>query len=88
MPLTSVLPSLVLVWPSNCGLRDLDADDRGHAFADVVAADRRVFQVLREVVRVRVGVDGARQRRAETREVRAALVRVDVVGEREFLTGL
>ena len=63
-------------------VRNLDADDRGHAFADVVAADRRVLQVLREVVAVRVGVDGARQRRAETREVRAAFVRVDVVRER------
>ena len=38
-------------------VRDLDADDRGHALADVVAADRRVFQVLREVVGVGVGVD-------------------------------
>ena len=65
-------------------IRDLDADDRGHAFADVVAADRRVFQVLREVVGVRVGVDRARQRGAEPGEVRAAFVRVDVVREREL----
>ena len=34
---------------------------------------------------LRVGVDGARQRRAEPRQVRAAFVRVDVVRERELL---
>ena len=31
-------------------LRNLDADDRRQPFADVVAADVRVLQVLREVV--------------------------------------
>jgi hypothetical protein len=66
MPLTSVLPSLVLVWPSNCGF----------------GADGCVLQLLREVVVVRVGVDGARQRGAESGEVRSAFMRVDVVGER------
>ena len=72
---------LGLGLPFELRLRDLHADDRGQAFADVVAADRRVLQVLRQVVLRRVGVDGARQRGAETREVRAAFVRVDVVGE-------
>ena len=66
-------------------LRNLDADDRGHPFADVIAADRRVLQVLGQVVVLRVGVDRPRQRRAEPRQVGAALVRVDVVGERELL---
>jgi hypothetical protein len=74
IPLTSVLPSLVLVCPSNCG--------RGQPFADVVAADRRVLEVLGQVVLRRVGVDRAGHRGAEAREMRAALVRVDVVGER------
>ena len=41
-----------------------------------------LLQVLRQVVLGRVGVDRARQRRAEAGEVRAAFVRVDVVGER------
>ena len=47
-------------------LRNLDADDRGQAFADVVAGDA-LLQVLRQVVLGRVGVDRARQRRRGTR---------------------
>ena len=35
--LTSALPSLSLVWPSNCGFAMLDADDGGQALAHVVA---------------------------------------------------
>ena len=69
-------------------LRDLDADDRGQPLADVVAADAGVLQVLRQVALGGVGVDGARQRGAEARQVRAALVRVDVVGEREDQLGV
>ena len=60
--------------------RNLDADDGRQPFADVVAADA-FLQILREVVLPGVEIDRARQRRAEAREVRAALVRVDVVGE-------
>ena len=78
-----MFPSFVFVCPSNCGLRDLDADHAGQAFADVVAADAGVLQILREVVLRRVGVDRSRQRRAEAGEVGAAFVRVDVVRERE-----
>ena len=73
---------LRLGLPLELRARNLDADDGGEPLADVVAADRRVLQVLREVVLGRVGVDGARQRGAEPGEVRAALVGVDVVGER------
>ena len=61
-------------------MRNLDADDRGQAFADVVAGDA-LLEVLREVVLRRVGVDRPRQRRPEAGEVRAAFVRVDVVRE-------
>ena len=71
---------LGLGLPFELRVRNLDADDRGQPFADVVAGDA-LLQVLREVVLRRVGVDRARQRRAEPREVRAAFVRVDVVGE-------
>ena len=69
-------------------LRDLDADDGGQALADVVAADAGVLQVLGQVALGRVGVDRAGQRGAEPGEVRAALVGVDVVGEREDQLGV
>ena len=61
--------------------RNLDADDRGQALADVVAADARVLEVLREIVLAGVEIDRPRQRRTEARKVRAAFVRVDVVRE-------
>ena len=61
---------------------ELHGDDRGQALADVVAAQVRVL-LLQHALLARVGVQGPRQRRAEAGEVRAALVGVDVVGERE-----
>ena len=80
-PSTSLLPSLVLVWPSNCGSGTLDGDDGGQALAEVVAAGR--LAVLEQLGVAGVGVDRARQGASEARQVRAALERVDVVGERE-----
>ena len=68
--------------------RNLDADDGGQAFADVVAADARVLEILGQVVLAPRSVDRARQRGAEARQVRAALVRVDVVGEGVDLLGV
>ncbi len=62
--------------------RNLHADHRRQALADVVAADVRVLQILRQVVLADVEVDRPRERRAEPGQVRAAFVRVDVVGER------
>ena len=63
-------------------LGELRRDDRGEALADVLAGE--VVVLLLELADVaRVLVDDAGQRRAEAAEVRAALVRVDVVGERE-----
>ena len=44
-------------------LRNLHADDAGQPFADVVAADAGVLEVLRQVALRGVGVDRARQRR-------------------------
>jgi hypothetical protein len=76
------LPSLVFVWPSNCGSVELDRDDRGQALADVLAGEVLVL-LLELALLARVAVERARERRAEARHVRAALVRVDVVGERE-----
>ncbi len=78
----SVLPSLVLVWPSNCGLLQLDRDQRREALAHVLAAEV-LFLLLEQVLLAGVVVDGARERAAEAGEVRAALGGVDVVGERE-----
>ena len=75
------VPELRLGLAFELRLRDLDADDAGQALADVVTADV-LLEVLRQVVARRVDVDRARQRGAEPREVRAAFVRVDVVGER------
>jgi len=60
--------------------RNLHADDRRQAFADVVAADA-FLQIFREVVFPCVEVDRSRQRRPEARQVRPAFMRVDVVGE-------
>ena len=63
-------------------LRDLDRNDRSEALADVLALRRRVVRP-QQVALARVVVEGARQGRAEARQVRAALDRVDVVHERE-----
>ena len=60
----------------------LGRDDRGEAFADVLAAE--VVVLLLELALVaRVLVERAGQRRAEAAEMAASLDRVDVVGERE-----
>ena len=60
----------------------LDRDHRGQALADVLAGEVLVL-LLELALLARVAVERARERRAEARHVRAALVRVDVVGERE-----
>src|SRR5688572_2012920 len=61
---------------------DLHRDDRREALADVVALEVGIL-LLELADRARVAVDGAGERRAEAGQVRAALVRVDVVGEGE-----
>src|SRR5262245_3858532 len=45
--------------------RDLDADDAGEPLADVVAADARVLEILREIVLDRIGVDRPGERGPE-----------------------
>ena len=67
-------------------LGQLDADDGGQALADIVAGQVGVG-VLEDRVLARVVVERARQRRAEAGEVRAAVDRVDVVGEGEDALG-
>ena len=66
------------------GLRQLHADDADQAFANVVAG-QVLFEFLEEIVRDGVVVQRAGQRGLEADQVRAALVRVDVVGESENL---
>ena len=61
---------------------ELHRDHRGQALADVVAGQVLVL-LLQQALVARVGVQRPGQRRAEAGEVRAALVGVDVVGERE-----
>ena len=80
-PLASVLPSLVLVWPSNCGSAELDRDDRGQALADVVAGDAgpRCFLIRPHSSPQLLTSVG--ERGAEALLVGAALVGVDGVGE-------
>ena len=76
------LPSFVFVWPSNCG---------SVSFAEMTAVSPSrtsspvsvVVLLLEQAARARVAVEDGRQRRAKAGQVRAALVRVDVVGERE-----
>jgi hypothetical protein len=82
------VPELRLGLSFELRLRDLDADDAGQTFADVVAADGGVLQVLREAALGRVVVDRAGERGAEAGQVRAAFVGVDVVGEREDQLGV
>ena len=81
-PSTGGLPSFVFVWPSNCGLGELHRDHRGQPLADVVAGQVLVLFLQQPLV-AGVGVQRPGERRAEAGEVRAALVGVDVVGERE-----
>src|SRR5207302_3880062 len=62
-------------------LAELDADHRGEALANVVRGEVRVG-LLQLAALPRVRVDRARERGPESRQVRAAVDRVDVVRER------
>ncbi len=65
-------------------LRELDGDDGDKAFAHVVAGNGDlVFLLLEHAGGLREIVYGARQRRAEAGEVRAAVHGIDGVGEGE-----
>jgi len=79
-PATSELPSLVLVWPSNCGNGQLHADHGGEAFAHILAG-QLLLELLGEVGLLDVGVQRAGERGLEARQVGAALDGADVVGE-------
>src|SRR5262249_5421524 len=75
---------LALGLPFELRLRNFDRDHSDQAFAHVVAG-QAAFEILDQVGGLRVAADGFRERRAEARQMRAAVNRVDVVGEREDL---
>src|SRR6185295_5680551 len=73
---------LVLGLARELGLRHLDREHARQALAHVVAADLDL-RLLGELVVLDVLVDDARHRRAQAREVGAAVALRDVVGEAE-----
>ena len=75
-----VLPSLALVWPSNCGSRSRTEMMAGDALADVLAREVGVL-LLEQALGPGVLVDRGGERRLEALDVGAALDRVDAVGE-------
>jgi hypothetical protein len=64
------------LWP-----RDLDADDTGEPFPDVITTNARVLEILREVVLGGVSVDRSGERRSEPGEMGTAFVGIDIVRE-------
>src|SRR5262249_10136249 len=82
-PVDPRVPELRLRLALELRLAQLHRDDRGEALADVLALEVRLLLLQERRVRAaRVPVQRAGERAAEPREVRAALVRVDVVRER------
>ena len=73
---------LVLGLVAELRIRVLDRDHGRQPLADVVAAEP-VLEILEQPGGLRIGVDRAGQGRAETGEVRAAVLVLDVVGEAE-----
>ena len=86
-PLTSALPSLALVWPSNCGSVSLTLmtavrPSRTSSPDRLLSVSRRTRGAPRPVVE-RAGECGP-----EAGDVGPAVDRVDVVGEREHVLGV
>ena len=73
---------LGLRLPFELRLAQLHRDDRGEPLADVLALEV-VLLLLEQALVARVAVQRGRERCLEAGQVRAALVRVDVVRERE-----
>ena len=74
------LPSLALVWPSNCGSRSLTDDDGGQALPDVLTEQVLVL-LLEQVSAPGVLVDHRGEGLPEALDVGAALDGGDAVGE-------
>ena len=86
-PLTSALPSLAFVWPSNWGSVSLTLTTAVRP-SRTSSPDRLRVVVLQDAGAAGPVVQGARQRGPEARDVAAAVDRVDVVGEREDVLGV
>src|SRR5262245_17999296 len=78
------VPQLRLGLTLELGLGNAHGHDRGESLTDVVAR-HAALETLQESLGLRIARDRARQCRAKSREVRAALARVDVVREREHV---
>ena len=87
MPLHLGVAELALRLALELRVWHLGADHGGEAFARVLAL-HLVGEVLGEAGRGAVGVQRARQGALEAREVRAAVMGVDVVGERVDVLGV
>ena len=85
-PLTSALPSLALVWPSNCGSVSLTLMTAVRPSR--TSSPERLPSVLEDAGATCPVVERARQRRPEAGDVGAAVDGVDVVGEREHVLGV
>ena len=80
---------LALGLPFKLRLGKFHGNHGNEALAHVVARDRNlVFLILQHSKRAGVVIDGARQRRAEARDVRAAIDGVDGVGKGEDVFGV
>ena len=86
-PLTSALPSLALVWPSNCGSVSLTLMTAVRP-SRTSSPERLRVVVLEDAGPARLVVERARQRRPEAGDVGAAVDGVDVVGEGEDVLGV
>ena len=86
-PLTSGLPSLAFVWPSNWGSVELDADD-GVRPSRTSSPERLSSLSLRTPALRAQSFSELVERGAEAGHVAAAVDRVDVVGEGEDVLGV
>jgi hypothetical protein len=73
---------LVLGLAAELGVRQLDRDDGGQAFAHILAGQPDLL-FLQDAGLFRIIVEGAGQRGAKSGQVRAAVALRDVVGERQ-----
>ena len=86
-PLDFAVAELGLGLTLELGFPDLDADDRGQPFPNILAL-QALLVFLEQAERGDVGVDRARQRRPQPDQMRPALDGIDVVGERIHVLGV